>query len=131
MHPPIRDLMTAMPHTIGHDMTVSLAKKMMADHRCHHLPVLDGGRIVGIVTSTDVAKTERLLPQSDDLPVEDIMVEDPVEVTGSENALTVIKLMKQKAIGSVIIAPSAEQKMGIFTSTDALHYLTKLHEQAK
>lgn len=129
MHPPIRDLMTAMPHTIGHDMKVALAKKMMADHSCHHLPVLDGGRIVGIVTSTDVAKAEKLLPKSDDLPVEDIMVEDPVEVKGGEDTLEVIKLMRQKAIGSVIIAPSAEQKMGIFTSTDALHYLTRLHEE--
>lgn len=131
MHPPIRDLMTAMPHTIGHDMTVSLAKKMMAEHSCHHLPVLSGGRIVGIVTATDVNKAEKLLAKTGELPVEDIMVEDPIEVKGSEDTLSVIKLMRQKAIGSVIIAPSSDQKMGIFTSTDALHYLTKLHEESQ
>lgn len=129
MHPPIRELMTAMPHTIGADMKVSLAKKMMADHKCHHLPVLSGGRIVGIVTSTDLNKADKLMKTSNDLPVEDIMVEDPVEVKGTEDTFDVIKLMRQKGIGSVIIAPSESQTMGIFTSTDALHYLTELHDK--
>lgn len=128
MHPPIRDLMTAMPHTIGADMKVALAKRMMAENRCHHLPVLSGGRIVGIVTSTDVTMADKLMSSSDDLPVEDIMVEDPVEVKGTEEVLEVIKLMRRKGIGSVIIAPSESQPMGIFTSTDALHYLAELHE---
>lgn len=126
MHPPIRELMTAMPHTIGNNMKVDLAKEMMTEHRCNHLPVLSGGRIVGIVTSTDIAKAEKLMSSTEGLIIEDIMVEDPVEVKGTESTMDVIKLMRQKTIGSVIIAPSESEPMGIFTSTDALHFLTGL-----
>lgn len=127
-HPHINELMTPMPHTIGSDMNVALAKKMMEEHKCHHLPVLSGGRIVGIVTSTDVAMADKLMESSDEFPVEDIMVEDPVEVKGHEDVLEVIRLMRQKSIGSVIVEPSETQPMGIFTSTDALHYLAGLHD---
>ena len=46
----IRDFMTPQPWTVQIDDSVALARSMFAEREIHHLPVLDGGEVVGIVT---------------------------------------------------------------------------------
>ncbi|KIO47630.1 histidine kinase, partial [Nitrosospira sp. NpAV] len=42
----VRDLMTPMPQTIGFDISVEKALEMMQEYACHHLTVLNGGKLV-------------------------------------------------------------------------------------
>src|SRR5690349_6370677 len=46
-YPEIREYTTASPHTIARNRSLSVAGRLMRDHHLRHLPVLDGGRIVG------------------------------------------------------------------------------------
>jgi len=50
----ITDLMNANPTTISHDQTVRDAAGILATSGFHSLPVVDGDKLVGIVTSTDL-----------------------------------------------------------------------------
>jgi CBS domain-containing protein len=43
--------------TIGPDAPVHVAAALMFERRVGSLPVVDGGRVVGIVTERDVLKT--------------------------------------------------------------------------
>ena len=124
MSKPIRDFMTPMPHTIGLDIEVNKAMAMMTEHKCHHLPVLKGGHLVGIVSDTDI-RTLKKIPHSDKLKVEDIMTEDPEVVPPHKDVFQVAMLMQQKKIGSVIVSANDDSPWGIFTATDALRYLTQ------
>ncbi len=54
MKKPIKEYMTKMPHTIGEDMTVAKDSELMKEYSCHHLPVLSGGKLVGIVSKRDL-----------------------------------------------------------------------------
>lgn len=49
-------LMTAPAVTIGTDASVTEAARSMAEHRVDRLPVVDDGRLVGIVTRSDLLK---------------------------------------------------------------------------
>ncbi len=55
---PVVDIATLAPLTIGMDQTAFDAMLLMALHNIHHLPVLDGARIAGMVTANDLAEQQ-------------------------------------------------------------------------
>ena len=55
--------MTADVVTVGLDTDVEEIASLMVDRTYHTLPVMDGGRLVGVVGKSDVLRT--LLPQGD------------------------------------------------------------------
>jgi acetoin utilization protein AcuB len=124
MSTPVKEFMTHMPHTIGHDISVEKAIDMMKQYSCHHLPVLDGGKLVGIVSDRDI-QTLSKLAKFDNVKAEDIMTDEPVVVPPELDVFQVAMLMHEKKIGSVIVSAQDNEPWGIFTSTDALAYFTK------
>ena len=124
----IKDHMTLMPHTIDHDKTVGDAKAMMIKHSCHHLPVLSGGALIGIISETDLKRVEKL-DQNLKFKVEHVMTEAPEVVKPTEDIFQVAMLMYQKKIGSVIVSGSEDHPWGIFTSTDAIGYFSNKKNQ--
>ncbi|QCO67201.1 CBS domain-containing protein [Luteimonas yindakuii] len=53
---PVRDIMVGAVSTIGPDDTVPRCMQMMTDGRFRHLPVLEDGRVIGIVSIGDLVK---------------------------------------------------------------------------
>jgi len=52
----VRDLMTAKPFTVAPENTVDEVMATMTQKRFRHLPVIEGGKIAGIVTIGDMVK---------------------------------------------------------------------------
>jgi CBS domain-containing protein len=50
-------LIAGNPVTVSPDEHASWALELMSAHRIRRLPVVDGGRLVGIITQTDLART--------------------------------------------------------------------------
>jgi CBS domain-containing protein len=50
----VKDMMTPDPATIGPDATVEEAARRIAETRHNRLPVVEHGRLVGVVTRLDV-----------------------------------------------------------------------------
>lgn len=119
----IANFMTPAVHTIGHDRTVDEAYELMRKHRIHHLPVLDGGKLVGLVSHRDLALVEGL----DDLDtstvrVEEAMSADVFSVADDAPVGEVAHRMAHERFGSAIVQRGKEI-VGIFTTTDALRAL--------
>lgn len=51
---PVADIATRTPLTVSADATAFDALLLMARHNIHHLPLMDGERIAGMVTTTDL-----------------------------------------------------------------------------
>ena len=66
--PAARDVMVRAAATAVPDMPVGVAHALLREHRTQHLPVLDDGLLVGIVSQRDLLRA-----QSDSLPVRDVM----------------------------------------------------------
>ena len=54
---PVRAIMTADVVTIMLDATVNDAMRVMTDRRIRHLPVLQGGKLVGVVSIGDLVRS--------------------------------------------------------------------------
>jgi len=54
----VRDAMTPDPITVAPDVPVEKAARLMTEERVHRLPVVEGGRLVGIVTPRDFSRAE-------------------------------------------------------------------------
>jgi acetoin utilization protein AcuB len=52
----VEKVMTTSVITVGPDRSARDAAELMLDHRIGALPVVDGGRLVGIVTETDLLR---------------------------------------------------------------------------
>lgn len=53
---PVGDVMTARPVCVGPTQTIDECMALMTDKRVRHLPVIDGGRVVGLVSIGDAVK---------------------------------------------------------------------------
>jgi len=53
---PVRDVMTSRVVYVRPDTTMAECMALMTDKRCRHLPVLDGGELVGLISIGDVVK---------------------------------------------------------------------------
>ena len=118
----IKSLMTHMPHTINSSVSLAKAKEMMVEYKCHHLPVLDGGKLVGVISERDISFASNL-EKTNSTPVKDVMMEDPVVVKPDDTLNDVLKIMLKKKINSVIVSANKNESWGIFTTTDLIKYI--------
>jgi len=73
----VRSYMTPAPRTIGPLTMLSEAHQLMRAHRIHHLPVLVGEKLVGIVSQRDLLLIESLPGVNPaEVPVEDAMTRE-------------------------------------------------------
>jgi len=78
----VSDLMTSDPATVGPDDPVAKAATLMREEDCGAIPVVRGGKLVGIVTDRDIAI--RAVAGGRDpktLKVSEIMSADPITVS--------------------------------------------------
>jgi acetoin utilization protein AcuB len=122
----VRDYMTRAPRTIRRGQTLAEAHRVMRQNRIRHLPVLDGDKLVGIVSQRDLALIESL-PDVDpaEVPVEDAMVGDVYVVAPGAPLGDVAGEMARRKLGAAVVAVG-RRVVGVFTATDACSVLSRL-----
>ncbi len=120
MNDQIENFMTHAVHTIGVDRPLTEAHELMAKHRIRHLPVLDGGKLVGMLTDRDLALVESFgdVDQKKD-SVAEAMSPDVFAVELGTPVAVVAHQMARRKIGSAVVQRGTKV-VGIFTAIDAL-----------
>ena len=117
----VGDYMTPGPYTIGREQSLVTAKQMMQTSHVRHLPVLHGGKLVGVLSDRELAAIETL-PGSTQFTVEDAMVPDVFMTSGDAPLAMVAGEMARLRLGSAIVLKD-DQVVGVFTAVDALRAL--------
>jgi acetoin utilization protein AcuB len=119
----VADYMTKSPARIGAEQTLSLAHELMRKKRIRHLPVLRGGKLVGIVSLRDLHLVETLQDvEPNEVRVEEAMSPDVYCVAGDAPLRGVVREMAKRKLGSAIVT-SGSTVVGVFTTIDALRAL--------
>jgi IMP dehydrogenase len=105
------------PITIAPDMTVRDVLNLTRQHKISGLPVVEGKKVVGIVTNRDLRFETRL-----DVPVRNIMTPREKLITVKENASRdeARALMHEHRIERVLVVNDAFELRGLITVKDIL-----------
>lgn len=118
--PLVEKYMSTSPHTIGSDQTLHKAEEMMREYRIRHLPVLEGGRLVGILSDRDVKLVETLKDvDPNEVTVAEACNQDLYTVSPKAPLNEVCAEMALHKYGSVLVLDN-NKLVGIFTWVDAL-----------
>ena len=119
--PSVGEVMTPSPITVEIDAAVRAAQDLMVDHEIRHLPVVEAGRLVGVVSDRDIAALEndaRGAGLADRSRVREVCSLDHYSVPPEAPLDGVLREMSERRIGSVIVTDS-DSVVGVFTATDA------------
>ncbi len=126
----ISDFATPSPYTIGKGSTLGDAHRLMRQHHIRHLPVLDGGKLAGIISQRDLYFVETLNGvDPEQVPVEEAMTNDPYIVNRDTSLHSVAGEMWKRRLGSAVVVEGSKV-VGVFTTSDAMHALAALLEPA-
>ncbi len=122
----IGECMSENPVTIPADLSLSDASLRMYDHGIRHLPVIDQGHVVGIVSERDLALITGIPGvNADHVEVTEAMSPHPYIVAPSVSLLEVVATMHERKIGTAVIMEDGEMQ-GIFSVVDALEVLRSM-----
>ncbi len=121
-------------HRVGHWMTLNptithrseklaVLQKRMKEGKFRSIPVLDDGRIVGIITDRDIREKAGSL---DNLQAEAIMTREVLTVTPRTSAWDAARLLAERKIGGMPVVDERGALVGIVTTTDLLRAFTEL-----
>jgi acetoin utilization protein AcuB len=115
---PIKKYMTSGPHSVGDAQTVAHAAAVMQRHKIRHLPVLHGGKLVGVISDRDLRLLESLPDVKPTLfTVSDAMATNVYAVSPETPLLDVVRKMATDKYGSAIVMEN-DRVVGIFTTVD-------------
>jgi acetoin utilization protein AcuB len=119
--PPIKSVMTPFPHFIDGSEPLKRAAELMTSRNIEHLPVVEGERLVGLLTEREVRTALEEVARGLREPaarVKDACVGEAYVVALSEPLDVVLRRMARTNVESALVVKEG-RLVGIFTRTDA------------
>lgn len=129
----VREYMTSPAITVAPDTSVQDAEKMLREHRIRRLPVVERGKLVGIVTqaklrevapspatSLSIWELNYLLAK---MKVKDVMQRNVVTVAPNTTVEAAAALGQERGVGTLPVVED-DKVVGVVTTTDMYRILT-------
>ena len=119
------DLMSSPVYVVTTTDNVAYARNVMLKHRISRLPVMEGEELRGIITKKDIAYRLRQAEPIwrrrpiDSIPVEVLMVPDPITITPETSTRDIAAIMLDKNISGVPVVENGTVA-GIVTKRDIM-----------
>jgi CBS domain-containing protein len=110
--------MTSNVQTATRDMTLQAAAIMMRDGDMGSIPVVEDGKLVGIVTDRDIVVRSIADGKNADSPVGDSMTTEIFSVSPDDFVFEAIRLMGDKQVRRVPVVDQSGALAGIISMAD-------------
>ena len=131
----VRDYMMSALTTIPPESSLLDAAMTMRRSSIRHLPIVDGERLVGIITERDVLRCSPSLLSEitqdeynaifENTPIARVMTRDPLSVTPDSPIRDAVALMMDRKMGCLPVVEGG-RLVGILTRSDLLNVLMNL-----
>jgi CBS domain-containing protein len=119
----VREIMSEPVETVPKEMRLEEARDLMRGLRLHHLVVKDAGKVVGVLSGSDI---ERAHGQAEGahLRVGDVMSLNVASIDQNETVRRAASVMQGRSIGCLAVTED-RKLVGIITVSDLLRLLGK------
>jgi acetoin utilization protein AcuB len=131
----VRDIMTKNPITVDNETPIAEAKRIMNEKNIRRLPVLEKGKLVGMVTermileaspspatTLSIYEVHYLLSK---MKVKDIMIKNPITISPDTTFKDALLLGQEKGIGAFPVVDKGKL-VGISTESDLVRFVTSI-----
>ncbi len=131
---PVSKIMSTHLVTVHHGEPVSKVRQLIREHGIHHIPVVSGQKLVGIISNSDVLRVsfgdafnadERAVDATLDhtMTIEQLMQKDPVAVRENAPIREAAQTLADGNFHSLPVVSDGQKLVGMVTSTDLIRYL--------
>lgn len=131
----VRKKMNTDVVTISRDDRMTLAKKILAEKKIRHLPVVDGKKLVGLITNMDIRKAEASPATSldireinyllDRIKASEIMTRKVVTISPEHSVEDAATIMHEKKIGCLPVLENGNL-VGMLTENDVMQFVIEV-----
>ncbi len=131
---PITKIMAAEVITVQQGQKLSDVRHIICESGIHHIPIVDGKKLVGMISFTDLMKLNIVISGADDRTIDaiidqqysikDIMTTNLTSVKDCDTIKHVSKILAEGIFHSVPVVDKHHHIVGIVTTTDLIQYLS-------
>lgn len=122
----VRDIMTTDVFTLSREEAVLEAARKLGRQRVSGAPVVERGRILGVVSTSDLLDMSGHHTSADQaLTVNDVMTHLVFAVRPGDLALLAVRLMAEEGIHRTIVVDETGKLAGIVTPMDVLRAMAR------
>ncbi len=129
--PQTRDYMTHLPVEAEQCETAEDAVSLMQSHGIHHIPVMSGSHLKGVISQRDLLEARvRLGDRFPQTPLVEICQADVLAVNPVDPIDEVVHQLLDRGRDSAVVVDGGFV-VGIFTTTDVLRFVADFFGQSK
>jgi len=121
MNEPLSSIMTSELITLGPTATLSNAMDLLGTKRIHHLPVVDGKKLVGLITTYDLFKIDRNKEEFGDILLEEVMTRKLATLESGDKIGTAAEIFLAHLFHAIPVVDNGDL-VGIVTTHDVMKY---------
>ena len=122
MNESVSTIMSTELITVTPSNTLSQVRKLFMTHKIHHLPVVNGRKLVGILTTYDLWKNEIAPQDYSSTLVSEVMTHKVARLLPSDKIGTAAEVFLDHRFHALPVVNEEDEILGIVTSFDVLLY---------
>jgi len=108
--------------TLGPDDTLGEVRDILINKHIHHIPVVEGKKLVGMVTSWDIFKLGKSVEEYKSIKISEVMTRKVATLDPDQHLGAVAEVLTKHLFHAVPIVNDNRELLGIITSTDIIRY---------
>lgn len=122
MNETLHTIMTSNVVTLTPSDTLGQAREIFMTKRIHHLPIVDGKKLVGLVTSWDIFKLGLSAVAYQDMRISEVMSTHLATLEPDQHIGAAAEVFMEHLFHAVPIVNEHHELVGIVTTYDVLRY---------
>ncbi len=129
----ILKIMSSEVVTVHKNQKLSDVRHIICESNIHHVPVVDGKTLIGLISYTDLMKLNIVISGADErtidaivdqqFTIQDIMVTELTALSETDTIREASKILAEGNFHSIPVIDKHKQIIGIVTMTDLIKYL--------